>query len=481
MRIYKGLNNMKNKEKRSGFKKIFTMPDAFIIIFGIVLLASVATYIVPAGSYDRETVDDITQVVPDSYTSAESNPANLMDIFGSIPVGMVESANIIFLIFIIGGVVALIESTGAIDNSINKLIDKTKGRYMLLITAVAGIFGLMATLGVVPNAVIAFIPIGIALARSLNLDAITGVATIYLGYYAGMIAGVIDPTILGLAQTIAELPLFSGIYLRIILFFVLMTVTIIYINMYAKRVRNDPSKSIMGSQLFAGDAKEVSVESQDTRFTGKQQLILLTFLAFIVLFVFGAFTYGWSINELSGIFIMMGVVVAIIDRINPNEFINIFMEGAKSLTYGALVVGIARAVVVILEDGMIIDTIVNAAVSPMESTTLFIGAQLLFIFNLLFNLIVTSGSGQASIVMPLMVPLVDLLGMTRQTGVLAFKLGDGFSNIITPTSGVLMAVLAIGKVQWVKWLKFVFPLFMIWMIIGIIAVGFAVLTDYGPF
>src|SRR5690625_850139 len=238
---------MENKKEKQGFKKIFTMPDAFIIIFGIVLLASVATYIIPAGSFECETVNDITQAVPGSYTSAESNPAGIMDIFTAIPVGMVESANIIFLIFIIGGVVALIEYTGAIDNSINKLIDKTKGRYMLLITAVAGIFGLMATLGVVPNAVIAFIPIGLALARSLNLDAITGVATIYLGYYAGMIAGVIDPTILGLAQSIAELPLFSGIYLRIILFFILMAVTIIYINYYAKKVKNDPSKSLMGN------------------------------------------------------------------------------------------------------------------------------------------------------------------------------------------------------------------------------------------
>lgn len=472
---------MDSREKKSGFKKLFTMPDAFIIIFGIVLLASAATYIVPAGSFERETVDDITQAVPGSYTSAESNPAGIMDIFTAIPVGMVESANIIFLIFIIGGVVALIESTGAIDNSINKLIDKTKGRYMLLITAVAGIFGLMATLGVVPNAVIAFIPIGIALARSLNLDAITGVATIYLGYYAGMIAGVIDPTILGLAQTIAELPLFSGIYLRIILFFILMTVTIVYINLYAKRVKNDPTKSIMGPNLFADGALEEDIDKTKTVLTGKHILILMSFLLFIILFVFGAFTYGWSINELSAIFIMLGVVVAIIDKINPNQFINIFISGAKSLTYGALVVGIARAVIVILEEGMIIDTIVNAAVNPMEQTSLFIGAQLLFIFNLFFNLLVTSGSGQASIVMPLMVPLVDILGMTRQTGVLAFKLGDGLSNIITPTSGVLMAVLAIGKVQWVKWLKFVFPLFMIWVVIGALAISLAVLTNYGPF
>lgn len=203
------------KKKESGTKKRFAMPDAFIIIFGIVFLASIATYFIPAGSYERETVDNVTQVVPNSYSLVESNPTNLLDLFKSVQLGLVESANIIFLIFIIGGIVEIINATGSINSGINRLIVKTKGRYMILIMSVAAIFGILATMGVAANAVIAFIPIGIALARSLNLDAIVGVATVYLGYYAGMAAGVFDPTILGLAQSIAELPLFSGIALRI--------------------------------------------------------------------------------------------------------------------------------------------------------------------------------------------------------------------------------------------------------------------------
>lgn len=471
----------KEKTKKS---RSFPMPDAFIIIFGIVLLATIATYFIPAGSYERETVDNVTQVVPNSYSTVESNPAGLMDLFQSIPLGLAESANIIFLIFIIGGVVAVIESTGAINSSINTLITKTKGRYMLLITLVAGIFGVLASMGIAANAVIAFIPIGIALARSLNLDAITGVATVYLGYYAGMAAGIFDPTILGLAQSIAELPLFSGITLRIFIFLALITVTIIYINLYAKKVRNDPSKSLMGNHLFGDIKDEDEIDSTNMKtatFTGKHKIILSTFVIFIVIFLYGAFNYGWSINELSAIFLMMGVVIAFIAKINPNKFIKIFMDGARSLVYGALVVGIARAVIVILEEGQILDTIVHAALVPLESTSLFIGGQLLFLFNLAFNLLVTSGTGQASIIMPLMVPIVDILGLTRQTGVLILKLGDGFTNIITPTSGVLMAVLAVGKVQWTKWVKFVFPLLIMWIIIGVIAVGYAQITGYGPF
>lgn len=469
------------KKKESGTKKRFAMPDAFIIIFGIVFLASIATYFIPAGSYERETVDNVTQVVPNSYSLVESNPTNLLDLFKSVQLGLVESANIIFLIFIIGGIVEIINATGSINSGINRLIVKTKGRYMILIMSVAAIFGILATMGVAANAVIAFIPIGIALARSLNLDAIVGVATVYLGYYAGMAAGVFDPTILGLAQSIAELPLFSGIALRIGIFIALIIITITYINFYAKKVKNDPSKSLMGDRLFIDNNDESVGQVEDADFTGKQKLIVSTFFVFIIFFVYGAFNYGWSINELAAIFLIMGVVVAFIAKITPNQFISTFMDGARSLVYGALVVGIARAVIVVMEQGNILDTIVHGALVPLESTSLFVGGQLLFTFNLLFNLLVTSGTGQASIIMPLMVPIVDLLGLTRQTGVLILKLGDGFTNIITPTSGVLMAVLAVGGVQWTKWARFVLPLLLMWIVVGLIAVGFAILTGYGPF
>lgn len=180
---------MKNKNKKKSLK--FVMPDAYIIIFSIIVLAAVATYFIPAGSYDRETVGGITKVIAGSFTFKDSNPANVLDIFKSIQLGLIATANIIFLIFIIGGVIAVIESTGAIDAAINKLISKTKGRYILLITAVSAMFGVLASMGVVANAVIAFIPIGIGLARSLKLDAITGVAIIYLGVRSRMINNVL--------------------------------------------------------------------------------------------------------------------------------------------------------------------------------------------------------------------------------------------------------------------------------------------------
>lgn len=463
-------------------KKIkWAMPDAFIIIFGIVILAAIATYLIPAGTYERETVNGLNRVVPGSFGYVDQNPASLMDVFYAIPVGLKQSASIIFLIFMIGGAIAIYDRTRAIDSGINALIVKTKGNYQALIITVAFIFGMLSSLGLAANAVIAFIPIGIALSRSMKLDAITGVAVVYLGYYAGNAVGVLDPTILGTAQTLAEVPLFSGVIFRIVLFSVLIVVTIAYIVWYARRIANNPAKSYMyGLATDDPDYDANKDQTVDVTFSLMQKLSLVVFIAFIGLFLYGAFEYKWGIEHLSAIFIMMSVVVAAMFKIGPNDYIKTFMKGAQSLVYGALVVGIARAVIVILDEGRVLDSIVQATLVPLQQTSHFWGAQLLYFFNLLFNLLVTSGTGQASIVMPIMVPILDILVLTRQTGVLILKLGDGFTNIITPTSGVLMAVLAVGKVPWTRWVKFVFPILMVWTVIGMAAIGIATAISYGP-
>ncbi len=478
------LNNGDQKVKK---KFQWAMPDAFIIIFGIVILAALATYLIPAGSYEREVVNGINRVVPGSFHEVAAKPASLMDIFYAIPIGLKQSASIIFLIFMIGGAIAIYDKTRAIDSGINALIVKTKGNYRILIIAVGLIFGLLSSLGLAANAVIAFIPIGIALSRSMKLDAITGVAVVYLGYYAGNAVGILDPTILGTAQTLAEVPLFSGIIFRIVLFVILISVTILYIVWYANRIARAPEKSYMASLATDNpDYEDLEAEAKSEEenlkepFTWKQKLSLFLFVAFIGLFLYGAFQYKWGVDHLSAIFIMMSIVVAAIFRINPNTYVKTFIKGAQSLVYGALVVGLARAVIVILDQGNVLDSIVQATLVPLQQTSHYWGAQMLYFFNLLFNFLVTSGTGQASIVMPIMVPILDVLDLTRQTGVLILKLGDGFTNIITPTSGVLMAVLAVGKVPWTRWVKFVFPILLIWIVIGMIAIWIATAINYGP-
>jgi len=463
-------------------KKRFVMPDAFIIIFVILILAAVATYILPSGSFNREEVDGRAIVMEGTYSESESNPSSIMDIFNAIHQGMVESADLIFMVLIIGGVVAIFEHTGAINSSINAMIKKANGKkYPLIITFII-LFAVMDMAGLSGNAVIAFIPIGIILAKALNLDPIVGVAMIYLGQYVGVTTGTFDPVITGLAQEISELPLFSGAGLRFAAFITLLILTILYICLYVRKISKDPSKSLMGSTPFAADSSKLEVKTESFGpFTGRHKLILLTFVVFIGIFLYGVYHYEWDVTELSAIFIMMGVVVAFIGKIRGNQFIQVFITGAQNIIYGALVIGLARAVVILLENGNVLDTIVNYAFEPLSSLPTILGAEAIFIFTSLFNLIVTSGTGQAAIVMPFIVPLVDMLDITRQTGVLAFKLGDGITNIITPTSGVLMAVLAVGKIPFLKWVKFIFPLVMLWSIVAVIFVGIAVMIDYGPF
>lgn len=457
-------------------KRRFEMPDAFVIIFGILVLAVLMTYILPAGEFQREEVDGRNVVIEGTYERIENEPTSLLSTFTSIQQGLIDSAPIIFMVLIIGGAVGVIEHTGAINSGVNALISRAKNQQYLLVAAFIAIFAVLDFVGISGNAIIAFIPIGIVLARALNLDPIVGVAMVYLGQYVGVATGTFDPVITGLAQSIAELELFSGWHLRLIAFFILLAITMAYILLYVKRISKDRSKSLLSFEETGETVKESGEKFGP--FTGRHKLVLLTALAFMATFIFGVFQFEWSTNELAGIFIMMSIAAALVGGIRMNEYVQVFIKGAQGIVYGALVIGLARAVVVVLENGKVLDTIVNAAFQPMAQLPMFLAAEAMFIFNLLFNLIITSGTGQAAIVMPFMVPLADMLDITRQTAVLAFKLGDGTTNIIAPTSGVLMAVLAVGKVPYSKWFKFVLPLVLMWTVVGIIMVAVAVMTGY---
>lgn len=461
-------------------RKKWGIPDAYVILFSILVLIALLTYIIPAGEFDREEVDGISMVVPDSYKQIEASPASLMDVFLAIQQGMIDSAPLIFLVLIIGGSFAVIESTGAIDALILKTIEKTKNREVLLITVVCILFSIFGALGIIVNAVIAFIPIGIILARSMKLDAVVGVSMIYLGAYAGFNTAFLDPLTTGTAQQIAQLPLFSGIGYRIVIYLVILLVTILYIAYYVKKIKNDPAKSVLGDTPFP-KVEEKEKLIKEVAFTGLHKIVLLWLTIGIGIYVFGVFRFEWSLNQMAAMFLIIAVGTAIIAKISPNQLVAEFFNGAKGLVYGAMIIGMARSVVVILENGKILDTIVQGMAIAMEPFTSVFGAVVMFIANELFNILVSSGSGQAVIVMPIMTPLADLMEIPRQVAVQAYKLGDGFTNVITPTSGILMANLAIAGVAWTKWLRFVLPLLMIWTVLGIFFLVIGVLINWGPF
>lgn len=433
-------------------KKKLALPDAYVILFAILLLAAIATYIIPAGSFDRETVDDVTTVVPGSYESTEQQPTSVIDVFTSIQQGLIESASLIFLVLIIGGAFAVIEYTGAIDALIMKTINKTKNKEYLLIIIVCTLFSIFGALGIIVNAVIAFIPIGIILARSMKLDAVVGVSIIYLGAYAGFNTAFLDPLTTGMAQQIAQVPLFSGIGYRILIYITVLAATISYIWWYANRVKKNPEKSVLGDNRFP-KYDEKSMDAVPTELNGIHKLVLLWLAVGIGIYIFGVFQFGWSLNQMAAMFIVIAIGTALIAKISPNELVEQFFNGCKGLVYGAMIIGMARSIVVVLENGQILDTVVQGMANVMSPFTSVMGAIVMFIANGLFNIIVSSGSGQAAIVMPIMTPLADIMEIPRQVAVQAYKMGDGFSNVITPISGILMANLAIAGISWIKWIE----------------------------
>jgi uncharacterized ion transporter superfamily protein YfcC len=477
-------NNERKKDIRSMFRdnknnKNFR-PDAYVILFCVLVLVAILTYIIPAGSFERQTNElGITTIVPDSYKFVERQPIDFFDIFLAIQEGFIRASDMIFLVLIIGGTFTVIEKTGAIDALILKTIQKTKNREWLLFAAIISMLSILGGMGIISISVIAFIPIGISLAKAMNLDALVGVAVMYLGAYSGFAIGFMDPIRTGLAQQIAELPIYSGLAYRFVIFMMIVIVTLLYIIWYANRIKKDPKKSILAENRFP--KLDVQMQKSITLEFNLRHLFVLTPLIFgIGIYIYGALRWDWSTNELAAMFILIALLTAIFDKMGANAFVQTFIDGCKNIFYGAAIIGLARGIVIVMENGMIIDTIVQGIYATIQSFSNVTGAIAMFIVHGLFNFVVSSGTAHASIMMPIMTPLADLMNIPRQVAVQAYTMGDGFTNVINPLSGTLMAILAISGIPLTKWFKFAVPLVLIWFAIGMIFMAMAVWINWGP-
>lgn len=458
-------------------KRKWEMPDTYVILFLVLLLAVIATYITPAGSFQREVVNGVERVIPNTYSQVENNSAGLMDIFLALQSGMVQSGSLIFLVLFAGGAFEVIERSGAIKGGILRAVNKTQGKEFWLIAIISLLFALGGAVGAVANSVIPFVAIGIIIARALRLDAIVAVAITFGATFAGFNVGFLNPYTVGIAQSIAGLPLFSGMTLRIITFIVIVGITIFYTWRYAKKILDDPSKSLIGILEDSADSKDELIAP----FTVRHKLILSFVGLALLFFVFATIQFKWSIDHMAAFFIIIGLVSGIISGMNYNKVAHVFLEGCQKLVYGALIIGVARAILIIMENAQILDTAVNALAIPLETLPPVLAALGMFVANAALNFLVPSGSGQAMIAMPILSPLADMVGVTRQVAVQAFQFGDGFTNSIFPTSGTLMASLAVAGVSWIKWAKWMFPLFLIWCAIAVVMLVVGVLIGWGPF
>lgn len=470
-------------EKTKVTNKTFKIPHTYVLIFCIVIIAALLTYIVPAGEYAR--VEDPntgrTVVDPNSFTKVERNPVNPFEVLTAVPRGMIAAAQITFFIFIVAGSFQIITSTGAIEAGIYKVANMLRGKELLLIPIFMFLFSLTgAFLGFAEENIV-FIPVAISLARALGYDAIVGMSLVTLGGAVGFNSAMMNPFTVGIAQGIAELPLFSGIGLRFIIWLVLLAVSIYYVMRYAMKIKDKPELSIIAEVELEERKNSTFDIGEDKKLLPSHYLVFLVLAAGLATIVYGVYKFGWYINEIAAVFLGMGIISGFIGKIGPNKMAQEFINGARGIVFGALVVGIARTILIVLQDGLILDSIIYYLASLISGLPKALAAVGMFIIQSLINFVIPSGSGQAATTMPIMVPLADILGISRQTAVLAFHFGDGFSNTFTPTASTLMASLSIAKIAYDKWLKYYAKLFFIWSLIGAIFMIIATVINYGPF
>ena len=438
-------------------------PDTLIILLSILLLFTILTWIVPAGEFERVEIEGRTLVSPGTYHRVEAAPQGL-GAFLMAPIrGFVGAAHIIAFVFLVGGAFSIVTKTGAIEAGLQNIIRKSKENprtkkwilpFIIILFSLGG-----ATFGM-SEEVLVFVLITIPLSMALGYDSIVGVAISFVGAGAGFAGAFLNPFTIGIAQGIAELAPFSGIEYRLICWVVMTGLTVLFIMRYTAKLERNPESSPM----YAIDSDRDLTAFEDTeqlRLTGRRKAILGLLFVALGLLVVGASRWHWYIDEITGLFFGLSLLAAVLGGLSAEDAAAAFKNGAKDMITPALVIALAKGLIVIASDGKMIDTILNAVANLADGLPQTASVEAMFLLQSFLNFFVPSGSGQAALTMPIMAPLSDLLGISRQTAVLAFQFGDGLSNLIIPTSGVTMGVLAIARIPYDKWLKWMLPLFLI--------------------
>ncbi len=458
-------------------KKKLQVPHTFVLLFIMILLVCALTWIIPAGEYERiENEAGRTIVVDDSYKVVESNKLNLWDATQAVYKGLKEASSIVIFVLLIGGAFEILNETRALEAGIYSLTKKLGKMKFLIVVALGFVFGLGgATIGLAEELIV-FIPLGLMISTSFGYDRMVGFSMIYLSAMAGFSAGFLNPFTVGVAQGISGLPAYSGLTFRIIVWLALFAVTVSHILLYARKTTKNPTKSVLHGVQFDDEIK-----TEEVPFTTTRILVLLSLVGILSVMVYGIMKDGWYLTEIASIFLALGIIAGLIARYNPSKIAQLFIKGAKGIIFGAMVVGVARGILVVLEQGLIMDTLINTLVTLIKEIPESISVLGMYLTQCIINFFIPSGSGQAAVTMPIMSSVSDLIGVNRQVAVLAYQFGDGFTNIIIPTSGTLMATLSVAKIPYEKWVKFVIPILLKWIGVGVIALIIANMINLGPF
>ena len=510
------------------------LPHTFVIIFYLLIVAAVLTWIIPGGKY-HESVTEVNgiqqKVLEFQYTE---NVQQWWQVFSSFYKGFTRQSGIIVFILMIGGAFWIVNNSRAIDVGIFSFIDFTKrmerfslfrkvGVTPVIITLIMLMFSIFGAVFGMSEETIAFIIILVPLAISMGYDSITGVSMVFVAAGLGFAGALLNPFTIGIAQSIAGLPLFSGIEYRFLCWIVINLIGIIYVLRYAAKVKKFPEKSpVYTEDSYWRERDKASHEkiefhtpvtawytwgillavmivfsihhpvtgfkignSTDLKFpiipllTGLFLIlgfvalrksvhffILLLLMYTILYLIVGVMGYSWYIMEIATLFFAMGIFAGIAMKKSPDEIVGLFMEGVKDILSAALIVGLAGGIIVILEDGQVVDTILFRLSEGIKGFGKIASVGFMYLIQNCINLILVSGSAKAALTMPIFAPFSDLIGISRQATVMAYQFGDGFTNMITPASAVLMGVLGVARIPYEKWFKWVLPFILILILAG---------------
>lgn len=436
----------------------FRLPNALVLMVACVAVAAALSWVLPAGQYQRrdDPATGRSVVVAGTFHTVESNPVGPFAAVVAIPKGLEDAADVVFFVFLIGGAFAVVDRTGALAYGVTWLVRRLADRAALVIPVTCFAFALGGALDNMHEEIIALIPALLVLTRRLGYDAVTAAAMSVGAAAVGAAFSPINPFQVEIAQKLAQLPLLSGWSYRLVFLALALAIWIGGTMRYAARTRGTPSGDVAVAHAGAG-ARAGTVLA----------LVLLTF----AVFVYGVTRFGWGFDQMAALFFVMGVAAGLIGRLGIGGTAEAFIDGFRSMTFAALLIGFARAIYVVLQQGRIVDTIVHGLVTPLAGLPVGLSAIGMMAVHTAIHVPVPSVSGQAVLTLPILVPLTDLLGLSRQTTVLAYQYGAGLCDLITPTSGVLMANLAAAGVRYDKWFRFLLPLYAALFVLGMLAIA----------
>ncbi len=422
------------------------LPNTYVIIAILIVFCAVLTWLIPGGQY--VTAEDGTL----SYESVNAVPQT-WQVLTAIYNGFVKQAGIIVFILVVGGAFWLLNATGAVDAGIKRFIAGIGQNDKVVLVALTLLFSLGGAVFGMSEEAIPFVGIVVPLVVSMGYDAIMGLLIVYVASNIGFSSAFLNPFTVGIAQGMADLPPFSGMGYRIFAWALLTGLLCVFVVLYARKTRKAPQQQ---AQVEAAPLQP------------RQIAILVVLFLTVVALILGVTLWGWYMPEITGLFLGMGILCGIIAGFPANKIADELVSGAKDILSAALVVGFASGIVIILQDGKVVDSILHAMQNSLDGTSEVTSLTAMYGIQAVINFLIPSATAKAAITIPIMAPFSDLVGVSRQAMVLAFQFGDGFTNMITPTSGVLMAALAMARVPYEKWVKWIWKGVGILLILGLL-------------